>query len=495
MGREEEKQGLLQSPLLVVENDEVFECSRKVQDGLSSLNKDEILEEVKKQLSLAGPLVCVNLLLYCLQVISVMFVGHLGDLPLSGASMATSFASVTGFSLLIGMGSALDTFCGQSYGAKQYHMLGIHMQRAMFVLVLVSIPLAFIWGNAGHILVLLGQDPEISAEAGVYARFMIPSIFAFALLQCHVRFLQSQNNVFPMMLSSGITTLLHILICWIMVFKSGLGNRGAALANAISYWINVLLLALYVCFSPSCNKTWTGFSNKALHDIPKFVRLAIPSAVMVCLENWSFEMMVLLSGLLPNPKLETSVLSISLNTCAMAFMIPLGLGGAVSIRVSNELGAGRPQAARLAVGVAILMVATESILVAGIMILGRKMWGYCYSKEEKVVKYVAQMLLLVAASHVLDGIQAVLSGTARGCGRQKIGAIVNLGAYYLIGIPSAILLAFVYHFGGKGLWTGIIVALFVQALSLFIVTICTNWEKEANKAIDRVSIEEASEQN
>ena len=179
------------------------------------------------------------------------------------------------------MGSALDTFCGQSFGAKQYHMLGVHKQRAMVVLLLVSIPVAFIWNNTGHILASLGQDSEISAEAGLYAHFMIPSIFAFALLQCHIRFLQAQNNVVPMMITTGFTTLLHTLTCWMLVFKSGLGNKGAALANAISYWINVLLLAIYVRISPSCKKTWTGFSKEALHDVLKFLKLAIPSAIML----------------------------------------------------------------------------------------------------------------------------------------------------------------------------------------------------------------------
>lgn len=60
-----------------------------------------ILAEVKRQLWLAGPLIAVSLLHYSIQVISVMFVGHLGELPLSGASMATSFANVTGFSVLV----------------------------------------------------------------------------------------------------------------------------------------------------------------------------------------------------------------------------------------------------------------------------------------------------------------------------------------------------------------------------------------------------------
>lgn len=67
----------------------------------SHRKREVVLEEVKKQLWLAGPLVSVNLLLYCLQMISVMFVGHLGELHLSGASMASCFAAVTGFSLLV----------------------------------------------------------------------------------------------------------------------------------------------------------------------------------------------------------------------------------------------------------------------------------------------------------------------------------------------------------------------------------------------------------
>ncbi|KAH7547764.1 hypothetical protein ACOSQ2_033358 [Xanthoceras sorbifolium] len=482
MERAEEKR-CLNSPLIQVSEENVNVLNRETRDDN---NENSVGEEVKKQLWLAGPLISVSLLQFLLQMISVMFVGHLGELALSGASMATSFATVTGFSLLMGMASALDTLCGQSYGAKQYHMMGIHMQRAMFILLLVSIPLAFIWANTKSLLILAHQDHQIAEEAGLYAQFMIPCLFAYGLLQCLVRFLQTQNIVFPMVLSSGITTLLHFLVCWFLVFKSGLGSRGAALANSISYWINVLLLALYVKFSSSCHKSWTGFSMEALHNIVNFIRLAIPSAVMVCLEMWSFEMMVLLSGLLPNPELQTSVLSISLNTAATVWMIPFGLSGAVSTRVSNELGAGHPVTARLAVCVVVVMAITEGLVVGSVLILIRNIWGYAYSNEIQVVKHVASMMPILALSNFLDGLQCVLSGTARGCGWQKIGAFVNLGSYYLVGIPSAIVLGFVLHIGGKGLWLGIICALVVQVSSLFIITIRTNWEQEAKKATERV---------
>ncbi|XP_025015405.1 protein DETOXIFICATION 16 isoform X2 [Ricinus communis] len=384
------------------------------------------------------------------------------------------------------MGSALETLCGQAYGAEQYHMLGIHSQRAMLTLLALSIPLAIIWFYTSTILMFLGQDHEISAGAGTFNRSMIPALFAYSLLQCLNRFLQTQNNVFPMMVSSGITACLHILVCWVLVFKSGLGSKGAALAITVSYWINVLLLAFYINSSPACKKTWTGFSKEALHDVLSFVKLAVPSAIMICLEYWSFEMVVLLSGLLPNPKLETSVLSISLNTCWMVYMISVGLGGAISTRVSNELGAGRPEGAQLALCVMIIMALSEGLVVGIVTVLLRQVWGKLYSNEEEVIKYVANILPLLALSDFLDGFQCVLSGAARGCGWQTLCACINLGAYYVVAIPCALLFAFVFHIGGMGLWMGIICGLLVQIVALVTINACTNWDQEAAKAINRV---------
>lgn len=121
-------------------------------------------------------------------------------------------------------------------------------------------------------------------------------------------------------------------------------------------------------------------------------------------------MIVLLSGLLPNPSLETSVLSISLNTTSLFWVIPEGLSGAVSTRVSNELGAGNPQSARLAVYVVLCMTIFESIVVGLVLILIRNAWGYAYSSEIEVVTYLATMMPLLALTNFLDGLACVLSG-------------------------------------------------------------------------------------
>ncbi|CAL4969882.1 unnamed protein product [Urochloa decumbens] len=398
-----------------------------------------MLSEVKKQLRLAGPLVAGFLLQYAVQMISVMFVGHLGELELAGAAVATSFAAVTGFSLLFGMASSLDTLCGQAFGAGQHNLLGVHKQRATLVLALVSLPVAAVWACAGKILALCGQDPEIAASAGRYIRWLIPALFAFGPLQCHVRFLQTQNAVVPVMLSSGATALAHQAVCWLLVHRLGLGSRGAALANGVAYLANLAFLAVYVRVSPSCKTTWQGFSSEALRGIAGFLKLAMPSALMMC------------------------------------------------IRVSNELGAGRAQSARLATRVVKVLALCLGMLQGLVVVLLRNILGHAYSNSKEVTKYTPRMLPFVAASIMLDCQQSALSGVVRGCGWQKRGAFINLAAYYLVGIPAAVTFAFVCHLRGMGLWFGLLCGLAVQVILLLSVILCINWDKEALMAKDRVS--------
>lgn len=117
-----------------------------IDENLSIIDKKEIiLEELRKQLWLAGPLISVSLLQFCLQLISVMFVGHLGELALSGASMATSFASVTGFSLLVSsLLHAMNYFSRQLPRSSLYHIYSVWCGMCVCVILL---DLVYIYEN------------------------------------------------------------------------------------------------------------------------------------------------------------------------------------------------------------------------------------------------------------------------------------------------------------------------------------------------------------
>ena len=99
----------------------------------------------------------------------------------------------------MGIASSLETLCGQAYGARQYEMLGIYLQRGLFVLHITAIPFALVYAYMDQILVGLGQNQAISSEAGKFARWMIPALFAQASAQLSIRFLQAQSRVYPMM--------------------------------------------------------------------------------------------------------------------------------------------------------------------------------------------------------------------------------------------------------------------------------------------------------
>ncbi|KAK2991343.1 hypothetical protein RJ640_007563, partial [Escallonia rubra] len=435
-------------------------------------------EEVKRLVYIAGPMVAVTLSQYLLQVISVMMVGHLGELSLSSTAIGMSLAGVTGLSFLMGMASGLETICGQAFGAHQYKKFGTQIFTAIFSLTIVSIPISVLWIYMGKILSFLGQDRLISHEAGKFTMWLVPGLFAYAALQPLVRYFQMQSMVLPMLISSFTTIGIHIPLCWVLVFKSGLGNIGAALAMSISTWLNVIFLGMYMKLSPSCEKTRASISMEILRGTREFFRFAVPSAVMLCLEWWSFELLILLSGLLPNPELETSVLSVCLNTIITLYAIPYGLGAGASTRVSNELGAGNPQGARVAVYAVMLLAVIETTIVSATLFASRHVFGYIFSNEKEVVDYATVMAPLVCLSVIMDSLNGTLTGIARGCGWQHIGAYINLAAFYLCGIPTAAILGFWVQLRGMGLWIGILTGATIQIVLLSLITGCTNWKKQ-----------------
>ena len=81
-----------------------------------------------------------------------------------------------------------------------------------------------------------------------------------------------------------------------------------------------------------------------------------------------------------------------------------------SIRVSNELGAGRPQAARLATRVVILLAISLGVCEGLVMVLARNLLGYAYSNEDEVASYTAKLTPILAVCTLFDSLQCVLSG-------------------------------------------------------------------------------------
>ena len=179
------------------------------------------------------------------------------------------------------MAGALETLCGQSYGAEEYHKFGNYTCCAIISLMIICFPVSLLWTYMDKLLVFAGQDPSISQAAGKYSVCLIPALFGYAVLQSLVRYFQAQSLILPMLVSSCTVLCLHVPLCWALTFKLQLGNAGAALAIGITYWLNVVCLGLYMRYSFGCEKTRVRFTKDAFIHIKEFIRFAIPSALML----------------------------------------------------------------------------------------------------------------------------------------------------------------------------------------------------------------------
>ncbi|KAJ8478165.1 hypothetical protein OPV22_021892 [Ensete ventricosum] len=445
------------------------------------------LVEMKLLVYLAVPAVMVYMLNYVMSMSTQIFSGHLGNLELAAASLGNTGIQIFAYGLMLGMGSAVETLCGQAYGAHKYEMLGIYLQRSTVLLMATGVPLAAIYALSRPILVLLGESPEIAKAASIFVYGLIPQIFAYAANFPIQKFLQAQSIVAPSAYISAATLVLHLLLSWVVVYKIGLGLLGASLALSLSWWIIVGAQFVYIASSSRCHFTWTGFTWQAFSGLPEFFRLSIASAVMLCLEAWYFQILVLIAGLLDNPELALDSLSVCMTLSGWIFMISVGFNAAASVRVSNELGAGNPKSAAFSVVVVTVMSFIISVIAAIIILCLRDYISYAFTEGEVVARAVSDLCPLLATTLILNGIQPVLSGVAVGCGWQAFVAYVNVGCYYIVGVPLGSLLGFKFGLGAKGIWGGMIGGTFMQTLILLWVTFRTDWNKEVEEAKKRLN--------
>jgi MATE family multidrug resistance protein len=260
------------------------------------------------------------------------------------------------------------------------------------------------------LLLILGQDPSIAHEAGKYATWLIPGLFAYAVLQPLTRYFQNQSLITPLLITSYVVFCIHVPLCWFLVYNSGLGNLGGALAISLSNWLYAIFLGSFMYYSSACSETRAPLSMEIFDGIGEFFKYALPSAAMICLEWWSYELIILLSGLLPNPQLETSVLSVCLQTISTMYSIPLAIAAAASTRISNELGAGNSRAAHIVVYAAMSLAVIDALIVSMSLLIGRNLFGHIFSSDKETIDYVAKMAPLVSISLMLDALQGVLSG-------------------------------------------------------------------------------------
>ncbi|XP_028796157.1 protein DETOXIFICATION 41-like isoform X1 [Neltuma alba] len=325
------------------------------------------------------------------------------------------------------MASAVQTLCGQAYGANKHAVMGIICQRSMIMQLLAAVVLTFFFWYSGPILKFLGKnDSDEIAEIGqTFGREIIPMLYAYALVYPMQRFLIAQNIVnFLAYVAFGVFCF-HLLFTWLVVSVLGFGLLGAALTLCLSWWLLAFIIGLYIIRSPSCRKSWTGFSLKAfkLKGLWTYLKLVVSSAAMMWVCSCSVCFIRDASELY-----HCSGLSFHLHKC--------------SVRVGNELGAGNARVAKLSVAVCNGIGFLICFILAAIVLAFRVALVKLYSADSQVIRVTSSLFPLIALYFLINGNHFVLFGQAIGSGRQAIVGWMNLVIY-------AISFALAYFLGFK----------------------------------------------
>ncbi|XP_022938295.1 protein DETOXIFICATION 51-like [Cucurbita moschata] len=439
----------------------------------------EIITEAKSLFSLAFPIALTALIIYSRSIISMLFLGRLGDIELAAGSLAIAFANITGHSVLSGLALGMEPLCSQAFGAHRPKLLSLTLHRAVIFLLVSSLPISLLWVKMGKILLFLRQDPSITDMAQTYLIFSLPDLVTNSFINPIRIYLRAQSITFPLTLASLGGALCHVPINFLLVSYFEFGVAGVAASAAATNFLMLIFLVVYVVVSGVHVPTWTAPSRECLSGWKPLLELAAPSCVSVCLEWWWYEIMIVLCGLLVDPKATVASMGVLIQTTSLIYIFPSSLGFAVSTRVGNELGGGRPEKAKLSAVVAVFVAAMMGLGATSFATGMRNKWARMFTDDAEILRLTAVALPILGLCELGNCPQTVGCGVLRGSARPSAAANINLGAFYGVGMPVAVGLAFSLGVGFCGLWLGLLSAQVCCAGLMLYVVGTTDWEFQA----------------
>lgn len=424
--------------------------------------------------ALGVPLIGAQLAQLGIHTTDVVIVGRLGAVPLAALVLSSQFF----FTLFIfgsGFANAVMPMVAQAYGRGDPVAVRRAVRMGMWVVLIYSALTAPVFYNAESILLYAGQKPEVAALAGSYLK-IVQWGMAPALLFMTLRGLVSAVGRAGVVLYVTITILsINAFFAYALVLGRfgfpAMGVQGAAVVSVAVNILSFLLLTAYIQWRPEMRR-YELFVRFWRPDWPAFrevLHLGLPIGFTMLAEVSLFTGASLLMGNIGT--LELAAHGIALQLASIAFMIPLGLAQAGTVRVgvahgrADHLAVARASLAVLAVAVVISI--SGGVLFATIPTTLAAIFLDESGKDSAAVLAIAGPFVVIAGIfQLVDGLQAIAAGLLRGLKDTRIPMVMALISYWPIGFFCAWFFAFPGGFGGVGIWFGFVGGLAAAAILL-----------------------------
>ena len=433
-------------------------------------------DEIRAMTRLAWPLVLTNLAQTAMTVTDMAFIGRLGGDALAAAALGHNlyFAPlILGLGLVYATAPMMATELGRRPGAVRDVRRTV--RQGFWLSLLAVVPIWVLLWNGEAVLLAIGQDPSLAAEAAAYLRWMQWSILPFYFYTVLRSFMSALERPLWALAVMFVAVAFNAFANWVFVFGRlgfpAMGVPGSGLATTLASTLMFLGLALVVSVEPGFRRfrLLTNFWRADWPRLRALLALGLPIAGILGFEVTIFNAAAMLMGLIDAASLAAHAIAIQI--ASITFMVPLGLNQAVTVRVGLANGAGSPDGVARAGWTAYGLGISFMALMALIMVIWPQtlIGGFIDVADpanRAVVRLATIFLAFAALFQIADGAQAVASGMLRGLSDTRVPMLLAAIGYWGIGLPLGVLLGFPLGYEGSGIWTGLSCGLAVVALLL-----------------------------
>ena len=431
--------------------------------------RGDLRVDFTRTLILAGPLVVGQVTSFGMNFVDTVMAGRIGTVDLAAIAVGSSIWAA-GFLFVLGVLLAVSATVSQLDGAGRRQQAGEFARQALWLALALSIVLFAAARGAERVMLAIEVAPAVVDLSVPYLRAMswgAPALCGLLVLRF---FSEGTGYTRPTMYIGLVGIACNVPLNYVLMFgKLGvpaLGAVGAGWATAIVFWIQLLALAGWIAWRPRYAPygLFERFSRPNPREILATIKLGLPIGIMVFLEGGMFVGSALLIGTLG--AVPVAAHQVAMNYAGLMFMVPVGLSGAITVRVGNAVGRGDPEAARRAGLVGMVIALSFGLVSAAFMLMFPELIVALYTREPEVAGLAVSLLFLAAFFQVADCVQASAAGALRGFKDTRMPMLYSVIAYWLVGLTSGWFLTFRLDWGPAGMWLGIIGGLSLAAVLL-----------------------------
>lgn len=426
--------------------------------------------ELRPTLALALPLMLGQLTSMGMNVADVLLAGHVNARVLGTVAVATAIYNISNMASA-GVNAAIVPSVAQLDGAGQRAQVGPLFRQALAIAAGLGVLLMGLVYFAGPAFAtLLGFPDDLTAETGEFLRAIAPAAPAVSLFYCCRGLSEGLSMTRPTPAFALLGLLVLAGLGYVLMYSPfgnpPLGARGCALATVVTAWAEVAGFALWIGFSPGYRGLgWRGGDTlPRLSAMLGLLRIGLPMAVSMLLETGLFSAAGLAIGRFG--EVAAASHQVALNVAATSFMVPLGISIATSVRVGHAVGRRDPVAVRRAGFTGMALALAAQGVSGGLMLLAPEAIGGIFSGDAAVISGSTLLLRIAGVFQLPDGLQVSAMGALRGLKDTRVPMLITAVAYWLVGFPLALVLAFGLGWQAPGMWCGLIAGLTVAAALL-----------------------------